>query len=92
LESIAEPGGICISSAAYEQVRGKVGVEFAAATNAVTATIQVGSGADFVTFNPDGSRAYVTHFGGNSVAVIDTTGNTVVANITVGSYIGRLVQ
>ena len=29
LESIAEPGGICISSSAYEQVRGKVPVEFA---------------------------------------------------------------
>jgi TolB-like protein/class 3 adenylate cyclase len=29
LESVAEPGGICISSAAYDQVRGKVGVEFA---------------------------------------------------------------
>jgi TolB-like protein/class 3 adenylate cyclase len=29
LESIADPGGICISSAAYDQVRGKVGVEFA---------------------------------------------------------------
>src|SRR5258705_13735475 len=28
LESIAEPGGICISSAAHERVRGKVGVEF----------------------------------------------------------------
>src|SRR5215475_3050375 len=28
LESIAEPGGICISSSAYEQVRGKVEVEF----------------------------------------------------------------
>jgi TolB-like protein/class 3 adenylate cyclase len=28
LESIAEPGGMCISSAAYDQVRGKVGVEF----------------------------------------------------------------
>jgi TolB-like protein len=28
LESIAEPGGICISSAVYDQVRGKVGVEF----------------------------------------------------------------
>src|SRR6201997_5682638 len=30
LEGIAEPGGICISSSAYDQVRGKVGVEFAA--------------------------------------------------------------
>src|SRR5262245_53853000 len=28
LECIAEPGGICISSSAYDQVRGKVGVEF----------------------------------------------------------------
>src|SRR6476660_4581706 len=28
LESIAEPGGICISSSAYDQVRGKVTVEF----------------------------------------------------------------
>src|SRR6516165_5223360 len=29
LEGIAEPGGICISSSAYEQVQGKVEVEFA---------------------------------------------------------------
>src|SRR5215467_7286359 len=29
LEGIAEPGGICISSSAYDQVRGKVGGEFA---------------------------------------------------------------
>jgi class 3 adenylate cyclase len=28
LESIAEPGGICISSSAYDQVQGKVAVEF----------------------------------------------------------------
>jgi TolB-like protein len=28
LESIAEPGGICISASAYEQVRGKVPVDF----------------------------------------------------------------
>jgi TolB-like protein/class 3 adenylate cyclase len=28
LEGIAEPGGICISSSAYEQVRGKVDIEF----------------------------------------------------------------
>jgi class 3 adenylate cyclase len=28
LESIAEPGGICVSSSAYEQVRGKVPVDF----------------------------------------------------------------
>src|SRR5499426_2623482 len=29
LEGIAEPGGICISASAYDQVRGKVSVEFA---------------------------------------------------------------
>jgi TolB-like protein/class 3 adenylate cyclase len=29
LESIAEPGGICISSSVYDHARGKVGVEFA---------------------------------------------------------------
>src|SRR5262249_49711256 len=29
LKGIAEPGGICISSSAYDQVRGKVAVEFA---------------------------------------------------------------
>src|SRR6516225_5065612 len=29
LEGIAEPGGICVSSSAYEQVRGKVAVGFA---------------------------------------------------------------
>jgi TolB-like protein/class 3 adenylate cyclase len=29
LESIAEPSGICISSSAYDHVRGKVGAEFA---------------------------------------------------------------
>src|SRR5882762_8187498 len=28
LEGVAEPGGICISFSAYDQVRGKVGVEF----------------------------------------------------------------
>ncbi len=29
LEGMAEPGGICLSSSAYDQVRGKVAVEFA---------------------------------------------------------------
>jgi TolB-like protein/class 3 adenylate cyclase/Flp pilus assembly protein TadD len=29
LEGIAEPGGICISASAYDQVRGKVAIEFA---------------------------------------------------------------
>src|SRR6202050_5476677 len=29
LEGIAEPGGICVSSSVYDQVRGKVSIEFA---------------------------------------------------------------
>jgi TolB-like protein/class 3 adenylate cyclase/Flp pilus assembly protein TadD len=29
LEGIAEPGGICISSSTYDQIRGKIGIEFA---------------------------------------------------------------
>jgi TolB-like protein/class 3 adenylate cyclase len=29
LEGIAEPGGVCISSSTYDQVRGRVGIEFA---------------------------------------------------------------
>ena len=29
LEAVAQPGGICLSSSAYDQVRGKVAVEFA---------------------------------------------------------------
>src|ERR1700746_2841189 len=29
LEAIAEPGGVCISSSTYDQVRGKIGIEFA---------------------------------------------------------------
>jgi YVTN family beta-propeller protein len=57
------------------------------ATNTVTATIQVGNSglADFVAFSPDGSKAYVTHYTGNSVTVIDTASNTVVADIAVDS-------
>jgi class 3 adenylate cyclase len=29
LESIAEPGGICVSSSAYDHIQGKVAVDFA---------------------------------------------------------------
>ena len=44
LESIAEPGGICISSAAYEHVRGKVGVEFVDLGEQTSRTSAVRSG------------------------------------------------
>lgn len=54
LEGIAEPGGVCISSAAHDQVQGKVGAEFAdlgeqdlkniARPVRAYAAVQVGSG------------------------------------------------
>src|SRR5438128_417826 len=47
------------------------------ATNAVTATVKVGSFPVGVSANPTGSRVYVTNQGGNSVSVLDTTTNTV---------------
>jgi YVTN family beta-propeller protein len=55
------------------------------ASNSVVATIPVGSGSALVAFTPNGSLAYVTHYGGNYVSVIDTASNTVIGNITVGS-------
>jgi YVTN family beta-propeller protein len=55
------------------------------ASNSVVGTINVGSGAAIVTFNPDGTLAYVTHYGGNYVSVINTASDSVVATIPVGN-------
>lgn len=51
------------------------------ATNTVTNTINVGSGADGVAFTPDGSKAYVANSGSDTVSVIDTATETVIATI-----------
>ncbi|HEY7080890.1 MAG TPA: YncE family protein, partial [Nitrososphaeraceae archaeon] len=48
-------------------------------------TIAVGNGPVGIAFNPNNGDMYVTNFGSNTVSVIDTTTNTVVATITVGS-------
>jgi YVTN family beta-propeller protein len=51
------------------------------ASNAVVATIPVGSLPVGVATTPDGTRAYVTNAGDNTVSVIDTAKNTVVVTI-----------
>src|SRR5207245_1035403 len=49
------------------------------ATNTVVATIPVGLDPFGVAITPDGTRAYVTINGDNTVSVFDTTSNTVAA-------------
>jgi len=51
----------------------------------VTATVTVGSAPDSVAVTPNGTYAYVTNEGGNSVSVISTASNTVTTTITVGA-------
>ena len=55
-----------------------------AATNAVTATIAVGSDPGAVAVDPTAGTAYVANFAG-TVSVIDAAANTVTATIAVGS-------
>jgi len=45
-------------------------------------TIQVGAGPGGFAFSPDGRYAYVTNTGDNTVSVIDTTTDTVVATVS----------
>ena len=56
------------------------------ATNTVTATIPLGSGARGVIVNPNGKKVYVTTPSNNNVSVIDTATNKVTATVPVGSY------
>jgi YVTN family beta-propeller protein len=60
------------------------------ATNAVAATVALGSGPTAVAITPNGARAYVADDGTNyptsgEVSVIDTATNTVVTTVPVGS-------
>ena len=51
--------------------------------NTVVATIPVGkSPTGIIAVTPDGTKVYVTNQGDNSVSVIDTTTNTVIAIVT----------
>ena len=52
-------------------------------TNAVTATVTVGSEPVGVAVTPNGAYAYVTNYGSKSVSVISTATNAVTATVTV---------
>ncbi|MDP1699020.1 MAG: beta-propeller fold lactonase family protein [Xanthomonadaceae bacterium] len=55
------------------------------ASNAVVATIPVGSNPRGVAVNPGGGFAYVTNVDSNTVTAINTTDNSVAATVPVGS-------
>lgn len=54
------------------------------ATNTITAMVAVGSEPRGVVLSPDGTKAYVTNSGSDSVSVINTTTNTVTTTIVAG--------
>jgi YVTN family beta-propeller protein len=56
------------------------------ASGTVTSTIPVGSGPSGVAFTPDGSTAYVTTYGSNTVSVITVASRTVTSTIPVGTH------
>ena len=51
----------------------------------MTATVPVGSQPFGVAVTPDGALVYVTNPGNNTISVIDTSTNTVIDTVTVGS-------
>jgi len=52
--------------------------------NPITATIPVGENPRGIALSPNGTRLYITNLSSNSVSVIDTVTNNVVATIPVG--------
>ena len=59
-------------------------IPIAAAETLVLAVVTTGSSPYHVAVSPDGTRAYISNFGSDTVTVIDTATNTVVATISVG--------
>ncbi len=55
------------------------------ASNAVVATITVGTSPGYVVVNQETNRIYVSNSGSNNVSVINGASNTVIATIPVGS-------
>ena len=56
------------------------------ATDAVVATVTVGTSPDGVAVSPDGSRVYVASSGRGTVSVIDTATDTVAGTVNVGTF------
>ncbi len=54
-------------------------------TNAVVATVDVGSQPMYLVFNPSNDNVYVSNYRSNDVSVIDSSTNAVVATVDVGS-------
>ena len=67
-------GGAPFTTGSYEDPPGHTVTIIDPSTNAITATVDLGAALDpfGVTFNRDGTKAYVTQWMGRSVAVIDT--------------------
>ncbi|MEO7142718.1 MAG: hypothetical protein ABI165_04370 [Bryobacteraceae bacterium] len=54
-------------------------------------SVPVGSGPDWMTFTPDGTRCYVSNAGADSVSVIDPATHKEIARIPVGKTPKRLI-
>ena len=55
-----------------------------AVSDMVIDTIHVGILPQGIAISPDGTRAYVAHFGDGTLAVIDTTTNRVISSLFLG--------
>ncbi|TSJ43658.1 T9SS type B sorting domain-containing protein [Mucilaginibacter corticis] len=57
-----------------------------AATNTVTATIDVGKASSNILISHDGTRLYLINTFPNTVTVVNTSNNSVIATVSVGQY------
>jgi RHS repeat-associated protein len=76
------------SSGTVSVINTATGTLCTASTCVSTATypIPVGSGSQGVAVSSDGSRAYITNAGSNSVSIINTSIDSVIATVTVGNF------
>ena len=58
---------------------------FNTATGEIVKDIPVGPIPRAIAFTPDGTRAYVSNFGANTVSVLDAIGGTFLESLTVGA-------
>ncbi|MCK1741473.1 adenylate cyclase [Bradyrhizobium sp. 139] len=102
LEGIAEPGGICISASAYDQVQGKVGVEFANlgeqnlknidSSVRVYTVVRDGPGPATQTERASqGAHSTPRHFKGRIRARLTPVGSALASIAVVGAVAGGLV-